>query len=318
MRAQRRAPRRHGSPPASDRDDRPFFRKEGSPSLFHGKSFFPHAPLAAAQHTARQGGGSHRTPRRDGAGTADSMLVQRNPAVGFNVKALNRTRGMLDDPSFSGNQVGFPLSFAVHSPLEASALVEVTGARGDPCSSYHVGFIQTAHIHWLHVYYWGRHRGDGSVILKANVALPIRDGEPGTFWYASTAHESPTGCNVDVEPGMDDYPTIWDVDKVRPNGQTGQPNYLTGITRGLHLVTTLIATNGSAVIPLRHFYWNYLMDIRFTPNYASPQSAWPFAWEKNQANLGGVGRGRSGSVPMFTTATTPYNQSLTWTANERR
>jgi len=248
-----------------------------------------------------------------------AVHLQRKPAVGFIVHSLVRNRGLLDDPSDDGaGNVSWPLSFAVTSPLEAEADVEVTGASGDPCTSHQIGFLQTVHSHWLHLYYWGQTAGHGSTIAKYSVQLPIRDGPPGTFWYATTAHETPTGCNVHVGPKMDDYPTIFNLVKVHTNSKTGQPNYLTGVRRGISFVTTLVASGPTGVQPLRFFYWNYQMAVDFTPNYAAPNAVWPFTWKKNTANLGRVHTGASGTVPLFTTATTPFNQSLNKSVTERR
>lgn len=249
---------------------------------------------------------------------AMEALLQRTPDVGFIVHDLSRDKGKLDDPSEDGaGNVNWPLSFAVTSPLEAKADVEVTGNAGDPCTSYEVGFLQTVHIHWLHIYYSSQQPGYGSSIVRGTSPLPIRDGDPGDFWYTSTAHEAPTACNVHVHPGMDDYPTVFALSKVRTNSLTGQPNFLTGLSRGIHFVTTLVASGPTGIKPLRFFYWNYLMDIDFRPNFANPNTVWPFTWKKNTSNLGGVHTGADSTVPLFTTATTPFNSSLTESVSEQ-
>lgn len=245
-----------------------------------------------------------------------AALVQRKPDVGFVVHSLTRTAGQLDDPSDDGaGSVSWPLSFGVTSPLEAEADVEVTGVAGDPCASHQVGFLQTVHSQWLNFYYWGRARGDGSTVIKHTVPLPIRDGNVSDFWYSS--HETPAGCGVRVNPIMSDSPVIFTLPKVHNNSRTGQPNHLTGVGRGIAFVTTLVESGPGGVHPLRHFYWNYQMEIDFTPNRAAPTTAWPFTWKKNRANLGAVHSGADGAVPIFTTASTPYNQSLTENISER-
>jgi hypothetical protein len=251
--------------------------------------------------------------------TTSTVKLQRRPDVGFVTHALDRTRGTLDDPSDDATgSVSWPLSFAVTSPLEARADVEVTGGSGDPCQSYQVGFLQTVHSNWLHVYYWGQSTGGGSAIAKSSAPVPIRDGEPGTMWYDSSLIESPTTCNTRVHPRIDDYPTIFLLPKVHPNSLTGQPNYLTGVRRGIGFVTTLVASGPGGVNPLRFFYWNYQMEIDFQPNHTAPNAAWPFTWKKNTVNLGSVHTGRDSSVPLFASASTPYNASITTAVNERR
>ena len=244
--------------------------------------------------------------------------LQRKPAVGFIVHNLSRDQGQLDDPSEDGaGHVSWPLSFAVTAPLEAKADVEVTGGPSDPCTSYEVGFLQTVHIHWLHIYYWGQRSGHGSSMVRWTSPLPIRDGDPDDFWFSSAAHEAPTACNVHINPRMADYPTLFQIPKVRTNSLTKQSNYLTGLTRGIHFVTTLVASGPGGIRPLRFFYWNYLMDIDFRPNFAQPNAAWPFTWKKNTANLGRVLTGADSTIPLFKTATKPYNSSLKQSVNEK-
>ena len=250
--------------------------------------------------------------------TPEAVTLRRMPAVGFVVRSLNRQRGQLDNPMEDGaGGVSFPLSFAVTSPLVARAEVEVTGAAGDPCASFEVGWLQTVVTQWLHVYYWGRHAGDGSTILRFTVSVPIRDGDPATFWYDPSGNGRPAGCGSNVPVRMDDYPTIFMLAKARQNSSTGQLNYLTGIRRGISFVTTLVAMSATQTHPLRHFHWNYQMSIDFRPNYASLTAVWPFTWNKNTANLDRVYSGKSASVPMFTTATVPYNQALVPNVTER-
>jgi hypothetical protein len=244
--------------------------------------------------------------------------LQRTPDVGFVVHHLNRTPGKLDDPADDGKgNVAWPLSFAVDSPLEANADVEVTGKSTDPCNRHEVGFLQTVHIHWLHVHYSGKTSKAGSSIVKWTSPLPIRDGDPGDFWYSSSAHQAPTSCGVRVNPEMSDTPTIFALPKERVNSLTGQSNFLMGLTRGIHFVTTLVASGPTGIKPLRFFYWNYLMDIDFRPNFTHPKATWPFSWKKNIANLGAVHTGADSTIPLFKTATTPFNSSLVESVDEK-
>ncbi len=239
--------------------------------------------------------------------------VQRSPAVGVVVHGIDRHEGMLDDPSDDGaGNVDWPLSFAVTSPLEAKADVEVTGAPGDPCTDHDIGWLQTVHIHWLKLNYWGQAQGDGSITVPFGVQLPIGDGDdPASIWYHDTAHARPAGCNARVAPHIDDYPTLFQIPKVRLNTRTNRRNYLRGVSRGIHFVTTLVDSNPAGVEPLRFFYWNYQMEIEFTPNPAQPATAWPFAWKQNKANLErAVHVGQDDTVPLFTAPSPRFNASI--------
>ncbi|UCF91851.1 MAG: DUF4157 domain-containing protein [Desulfobacterales bacterium] len=253
------------------------------------------------------------------------IRLQRSPDVGFVVHRLDRNMGQLDNPEDDGAaSVSWPLSFSVTAPLEAEADVEVTGAAGDPCVLYHVGFLQTVHQQWLHLYYWGQSAGHGSTIVRYGVPLPIRDGDPATMWYEPALNAVPAHCNSHARPSINDYPTLFLVPKVRMNALTGQPNYLTGVSRGMHFVTTLVAAAvhpaglaAPVVQPLRFFYWNYLMDITFQSNHAEPNAAWPFVWKKNKAHPGGIHSGADPAVPYFTAPTAVYNANLVPNVNER-
>jgi Domain of unknown function (DUF4157) len=129
-----------------------------------------------------------------------AVSLQRKPDVGFNVRNLTRQRGLLDDPdqSLVPGAVSWPLSFAVTSPLEAEADVEVTGASGDNCTGSEIGFLQTVHTNWLHIYYWGQSAGDGSIIVKTTAPNPSRDGDPGSMWYEPANNASPSACGDTV------------------------------------------------------------------------------------------------------------------------
>lgn len=251
------------------------------------------------------------------ASAINNRVLQLKPDIGFNVNNLNRERGRMADPFDDGTNISFPVSFEQSAPLEANAEVEVTGAEGDDCSAVDVGFLQTVHSQWLHIYYWGRSAGHGSIIERYTCPLPIRDGDSGTFWYADSAHAAPSGCNATVNPSMSDTPIMSSVVKVQQNSVTGQDNFLTGIIRGIHFVTTLVAVVDGNVRPLKHFYWNFWMDLRFRPNYTSPTDAWSFEWRVNRSTIGGLINGGSRSIPIFTTPTSPYNDEISGVAIER-
>ena len=180
----------------------------------------------------------------------------------------------------------------------------------ETCSSYKVGFLQTVHRQWLH-YYFGS-RGNGSIIERVISPLPIRDGNPGMIWYSSAAQAKFVGCNTPVQVTLDDYPTIFFLQKYRNNIKTNKRNYLTGVSRGMHFVAFLVAqaSNGS-IIPLKYFYWNFHMDITFSPNYNNLTSLWLFQWKKNRSVHSRLFSGASRSVPFFTVSAPRYNDSLT-------
>ena len=234
--------------------------------------------------------------------------------LSFIVHSFTTTPGRLDDPdqSIQPGTVNWALSFAVPSPITATADVETLGSSGDPCTQYQIGFLQTVHDHWLSIFYWGQQDADGYTIARYTVTLPIRDGERSSMWYVDSdpGRISPTACNVHVNPSMDDYPTIFSLPKVHRNTITRHDNYLGGVIRGLFLLTTLVASGPGGVIPLRHFRWNYQMDIDFTPNPAAVNRDWPFRWIQNAANAGAVQNGADATVPIFTTSTPTYNRSL--------
>jgi hypothetical protein len=247
----------------------------------------------------------------------DGSVVFMKPDVGFTVRSLKPRTGQLGDPSDDGTgTVSWPLDFSVDSPMRAEADVEVTGGTGDPCSNHTVGWLQTVHMHWLRAHYQGWQTGHGRTVSSWLVPLPIRDGESGTAWYSGTAQQSPTACGTHVHPVLDDYPTLFTFPKVHANSLTGQPNYLTGVTRGIHFVSTLAAQNPSGFEPLRFFYWNFQMSIDLRPDTAHPQHPWPFTWRTNRANVGAVQAGSDPTVPLFTTPTKPYNDSLTMQTQE--
>jgi len=238
------------------------------------------------------------------------VMLQRNPDVGFTVHNMNIEEGKLDNPTDANGVVTWPLSFGVTSPIEVFPDVEVTGSTGDDCTTHTLGFLQTMHIHWAHVHYKGQSPGDGSSMMSFDAPLPIRDGEPGTMWYRADNVATPAACNEHIEPHMDDYPSLTDIPKVRTNSLTSKQNFLSYITRGVHFVTTLVDDGPSGVTPLRFFYWNYLMDISFKPNYANTTEAWPFTWSKNRGHADRVHKGGSSSVPLFTTASTAYREAV--------
>jgi hypothetical protein len=238
-------------------------------------------------------------------------------ALDFVVQSVTPTPGRLDDPdqTMSPGVVSWDLSFAVPSPITAEAVVDVNGSAGDPCAQYQVGYLQTVYQQWLVIHYSGQHPNHGQTVIRYMVTLPVRDGDPNTMWYepSSPGAVSPAGCNTRLNPNplMDDYPTIFNLSKVHQNSVRGQSNYLDNVSRGIFFVTTLVASGPGGVIPLRHFFWHYLMDINFTPNYTNTNGAWPFQWNLNNAVPGPILNGSASVVPLFTTPSGTYNQSLT-------
>jgi hypothetical protein len=242
--------------------------------------------------------------------------IQPKPDVGFVVNSLSPRTGNLDDPSFDRpGLIDFALSFNVTSPIEvgeADIDVQVTGSPGDNCTGYEIGFLQTVAAEpRLSTSYFGRRVPHGWSVINYSAPLPIRDGAGGSMWYGRDSNVRPTACNTHVHPTIDDYPTLWSIPKVRLNSVTRRHNYLKRITREIRFVTTLVASGPRGVQALRHFPWRYLMDIRFQPNYAAINAAWPFEWVSNSATADAVQPGASSGVPLFTTASTPYNAAIT-------
>jgi hypothetical protein len=239
--------------------------------------------------------------------------LQRKPDVAFTVHDLKRTPGRLDNPdqTTTPGSVSWPLSFAVDAPLTAEADVEVTGSPSDNCAAFELGFLQTVHSHSLQFDYLGQRPGHGTTIVKFTVDLPIRDGAPGSFWYEPSQNATPGSCGVRVKPGFGDYPTIFDLAKVRNNSKTGQDNFLAAVKRTIGFVTTLVASGPAGVEPLRFFLWTFQMATSFTPDPANPNDEWTFNWIENSVTLRDVHRGADATVPLFTTVTDTYNNSLT-------
>lgn len=207
-----------------------------------------------------------------------------------------------------------------------SGLVEVNGDAADKCEDYEFGTTQVAWLAWVHEYYSGRTSADGSVVVRYKPALPIRDPAPsGNIWYSDKKVESPSSCGDSAGVFHDDDP--WnDIPKTVTNDAVpGKPlNYLTGYTRGLHLVTYLAGKKkGGAYLqrPLKFRYWNSIQDFAFQPNYDSPKSSWGYRGGI-KVNIGGSGNGEVADAPYYTTAGTTYNthfnDAANWTTTEKK
>ena len=242
----------------------------------------------------------------------DAPRLQRKPDVGFTVHSLKPSKGRLGNPDqTTPGTVGWPLDFAVPTPMTAEADVEVTGVPGDNCSAFELGFLQSVHSNTLQIDYVGQRPGDGTSIVKLNVDDPIRDGEPGSLWYEHTQNATASACGDHVKPSIGDYPTIHSLDKVRVNSLTGQNNFFAAIKRTMGFVTTLVSSESAAgVQPLRFFLWGLQMSMSFTPNFADVDAVWPSRWIENSAMLGEVFPGTDSTVPLFTTASDTYNAAV--------
>ena len=206
--------------------------------------------------------------------------------------------------------------------ISVSALVQVNGAAGDPCTQYEIGTTQTAWRAWTVASYQGQSARDGSVIVRHRATMPMRDpGPSGNVWYDPTG-----GRNVLQVNACGDSVGIFHVDspwhailKARVNRSVpGNPlNYLRSYTRGLHLVTYLTARDPSGNFlprPLRFLYWNSLQDFQFTPNFANPLAMWNHTG-RVQVNIGAKGSGATTDAPYFTTNGPHFNDHFNNSAN---
>ena len=117
--------------------------------------------------------------------------------------------------------------------------------------------------------------GHGPTTVSWTVDLPIRDGDPASMWYEPATNATASACNTQVTPTIGDYPTIQRLPKRRENSRTSQPNYLRSVRRSIGFVTTLVASGGGNVQPLRFFLWSYNMAITFTADPANG-CRWPW------------------------------------------
>lgn len=207
-----------------------------------------------------------------------------------------------------------------------SGLIETNGAAADPCSDYEFGTTQTAWMAWVHISFRGRTAAEGSVVIRYNAAMPMRDpGVRGNIWYDNDRVRSAAACGDSTGVFHNDGPWHTISKAVHNASVTGHPlNYLTGYTRGLHLVTYLTARQkGGAFLrsPLKFRYWNSIQDFAFTPNFATPLATWGYTGAV-RVNIGSKGAGKAADAPYYTTAGTKYNDhfnnSGNWTVTERR
>jgi hypothetical protein len=206
------------------------------------------------------------------------------------------------------------------------ALVEVNGAPGDNCSDFEFGITQTAWIAWTRMYYQGRTNAEGSMIVDYKPSVPMRDpSTKGDIWYDASMVNSPASCGDSAGAFHGDGP--WhELDKTRTNDAViGSPlNYLTGYTRGLHLVVYLTGKKKGGDFfktPLKYRYWNSIQDFAFKPNYAKPESTWESSGGI-KINVGGQGSGETSDAAYFTTSGTTFNKHFNddanWTVTKKK
>jgi hypothetical protein len=256
---------------------------------------------------------------QQGSGTGNR--IQR--AVQFNV--LNWDAAALGSPALTNAPDPRMILIPPTNQIIISGLVETNGAAGDRCSDYEFGTIQTAWMAWVHQYFRGRTAADGSIVVRYNAAMPMRDpGVAGNIWYDNGRVRSPASCGDATGIFHNDAP--WQaIPKARNNSSVpGNPlNYLTGYTRGLHLVNYLTGKlKGGNYLrsPLKFRYWNSIQDFSFTPNYVTPLAMWAYAGGI-RVNIGSQGSGETGDAPYYITAGTKYNDHFNnggnWIVSER-
>jgi hypothetical protein len=199
-----------------------------------------------------------------------------------------------------------------------SGIVEVNGDATDDCAGWKFGTTQTAWMDWAIQYYWGRTAKDGHAIVRRKRLTPVRDpDERGNIWYDNNIVESPSSCGDEAGVFHVDAP-FESIPKTVQNDKTKATNYLTGYTRGLHLVTYLTAMDPSGNFlktPLRFRYWNALHDFVFTPNFTHVKAAWKSSGPGVRINIGSQGHGETSDAPYFTTAGPTFNQRFNDDAN---
>ena len=242
--------------------------------------------------------------------------VQRSPDVGFDFVSLEAKAGKLGEPvQTPPGTVTWPLDFAVDAPMSVEAKVRVTGAAGDDCTAWTVGFMQMVHAQSLEQIYTGVRAEDGTSTVTWTVDLSIRDAAPGSMWYEPSSNASPSGCNQQLEVQTGDYPTIQLMPKSRTNTRTGRENYLRAVRRTMGFVTTLVASDGSEVVPLRFFLWSYNMAIGFDADPSDVDGEWKYDWITNSARMLPHHAGTDATVPLETSGNR-YNASLTSAVTE--
>jgi hypothetical protein len=244
---------------------------------------------------------------------ASGSQIQRK--VQFNVTEWNAEKV---EPGALTNQAD-SIDIPKGKQILIGGLVEVNGDATDKCTDYEFGMTQTAWIAWVHQYYSGRTSSDGSMVVSYNASVPIRDPAPsGSIWYRDSMVNSPSSCGDSAGTFHNDGP--WnEIPKTRNNESVkGKPlNYLTGYTRGLHLVTYLAGKKiGGSFLPkpLKFRYWNSIQNFTFKPNYTSPTSTWG-SEGSIKVNIGSAGSGETSDAPYYTTAGTTYNAHFNDPAN---
>lgn len=245
----------------------------------------------------------------------NTLNLQR--AVNFNV--LNWDASAMGSPAPQNFTDTRLILIPSTDQVIVSGLVEANGTGTDNCADYEFGTTQTAWVAWCIQYYRGRNPGEGSITARYRATTPIRDpGVNGSIWYDNGRVRSTGFCGDAAGVFHNDGP--WQaIPKARNNSSVaGSPlNYLTGYTRGLHLVTYLAGKQKSGnylASPLKYRYWNSLQNFSFTPNYASPHSMWAYSGGV-KVNIGGAGSGVTADAPYYTTAGTNYNDHFNDSGN---
>lgn len=271
-------------------------------------------------HVVQQGPASPgRQTSGDGGGGNSAHITQNSPPaiqrkVAFNVLEWGgETLQKSIVPANSADKNSIALDPPTRHIL-ISGLVEVNGDATDDCANWKFGTTQTAWQDWAVQYYWGRTAKDGHTIVRRKHLSPVRDpAASGNIWYDEKIVESPSSCGDGAGVFHIDAP--WEeIPKTVTNDKTKATNYLTGYTRGLHLVTYLTGMDPSGNFlktPLRFIYWNALHDFVFTPNFADTKAAWVWSGPGVRINIGLKGQGEAGDAPYFTTAGPTFNQQFT-------
>jgi hypothetical protein len=249
-----------------------------------------------------------------------NVKIQR--AVKFNVQEWNAEA--LTPPALENKD-----DFIVFPPKKIiliEGLVQVNGDKDSDCADFEFGTTQTAWISWVRQYYHGQKSGEGSAVVQYNQETPMRDpSSGGNIWYTNNSVNSPASCGDSAGSFTNDAP--WhNVPKTITNDAiTGSPlNYLTGYSRGLHLVHYLTGKKKGGDFfktPLKYRYWNMIQDFSFSPNYSKPADTWTNSGSF-KVNIGGKGSGETPDAPYFTssgtTANTHFNDGANWKTTEHK
>jgi hypothetical protein len=280
-----------------------FNEGEYNPSTSKGKKLLAHELTHVIQ---QKGSNQHK--------------VQR--AVKFNVQEWNAEA--VTPPALE-NKADF-IVFPPKKIILIGGLVQVNGDKDSECTDFEFGTTQTAWISWVRQYYRGQKSGEGSAVVQYNQSAPMRDpSSGGNIWYTDKSVNSPASCGDSAGSFTNDAPWYEIPKTITNDAVKGNPlNYLTGYSRGLHLVHYLTGKKKGGDFfktPLKYRYWNMIQDFSFSPNYSKPADTW-----KNtgsfKVNIGAKGSGETPDAPYFTTsgttANTHFNDDANWTTTENK